>query len=372
MLDVAVILGHALDAEVTEAVERENRLVRPVAGVGGRRLRGTQIVGVERAVLLEHFAVADADDVVVFRVPPEIDAFASGEILPEIDDQCAVFELADGFRLERAHLADELAGLPFDRDVFQCVRIENDRVPVGLVFCFQRGVVVFAVVDVAHDDGAVSVFPGFVRDKLHDRSVGLPDVEFRLENGLVAVGRLVAVAPETRDASRVPPFGEADREDVLRAFADQLRHVVRLILYAVVVVGPAGRHADGHGARGGRRDLFENIFSVQIRFVEPERGDVQARLRDALDGGHFSAEQRHGPEVFAVRLRPDPFRLPRRAEESRLERGGKRIGARAGIAGVECAARLVFHLDGPCIGRERFERFALVFDLDRLAGLDPA
>ena len=245
MLDVAVAFGHALDAEVAESVERELRLEPVVADVGGRRLCGPQIVGVERAVRIEHFGVADADHIVLRCGAPEVDTFASGEILPEIDDPRAVVELADGLRFERAHLADEFAGLPFDRDPVQRLRFEDHRVLVRQGGGVDRGVEVFAVVDVAHDVPAVLVFPVLVRDELHDRAVGAPDVQLGLQERLVAVGRLVAVAPLARDAPGVPALGEVDRKDVLRLLADQLRHVVRLILHTMVVVGPAGRHADG-------------------------------------------------------------------------------------------------------------------------------
>ena len=80
-----------------------------------------------------------------------------------------------------------------------------------------------------------------------------------------------------------------DRADCVAALPQQAGHVVGLGAQAVVVAGPAGRH-----------DVIADDRAVELGFVDAQRSDVQAGLRDARPHGELAAQQGAGLRLAGV------------------------------------------------------------------------
>ncbi len=204
-------------------------------GVGG--LRGAQVRRVDRAVRLQHLGVPDTDRRTrraAYREP-----HPAHHVLAQVEDEGAFGFLLDRHRPQVRHLAHARPDLRDERHDPQ--RLDLGRLPAPVVEArlgpagrLQPGVVVLAHQQVLRHDRARGGLPGAVAEDAH----GGPVRELQLELHERA-GRAAPVLPApARHVPGVPAVAKDGRDGVLSLLHER-RHVVRLVLEAVAVVGPA-------------------------------------------------------------------------------------------------------------------------------------
>ena len=322
----ARIAGHL---HVAEAVIGEARLpdlaVRVAfqdVVVGG--FGPAQVLGVQRAVLIDELGVAEAD----LRAPGSLDAQLdpAADVLPQVEDPDAGLRVQEPPGIERLdhldrrhHLRRELpAGARYDLGGLPAAVVEARTVPAGRL---PGGVVGLAVVDAVGQDRPLSRFPGAVGDHPH-RAAAL-----QLHHEL-----------QQRLALAVPALAE-DQPDGVRARPQQAGDVVGDVEDALVVGGPAGVE-----------HVVADLAAVDPQLVVAEAGDVGP-------GAHRRGVE---AELLAELIAAgDPLSRPvARLEQSHLE--PRRTAVRAGLA------ILVPPADLPLVGGAGGERRAAVTDADRV------
>ncbi len=110
----------------------------------------------------------------------------------------------------------------------------------------------------------------------------------------------------------IPTVAEKDLEVVV-ALAHLVGHVVRLVAQPMLIARPTRRE-----------ELVANTHTVQLRLVQPVRGDIQPGLCDGSQGGQGAGENRGG--------RADHAQVPRTDESGRPILGVEE----AGLHGRRC------------------------------------
>ena len=142
------------------------------------------------------------------------------------------------------------------------------------------GVAGFAVIDFAEQNPAFRPLPAFVRANGFLRAVCVGDMQGGDQPAGLTQPPLLVLAVQPARHGRTEP-APAHRHAQVILLPQQRRHVIGLHLQAVIIAGPArSQHKIPH------------LPAVDLREIDPERGDLQLRLPDGFSRGNLFAEHR--------------------------------------------------------------------------------
>ena len=310
--------------------------------------------------------MTDRDDGAADRLF-QFDPFPTGQVLTEVHNVCCgFFALFDGDRFQRHDPADGGAALPFDGG--EGAAVDHILVEDPGVFAFQNfgavfipggffgghpGVGIFLCIKGFAEINVTEALPAagrvglntviFIGDDLFRCAVGVGQVQFLTECRVGTVCHIAAV-PVPCDHAAEPAFRQQVGKHVDALF-DEFRHVVCLILHAVVVVRPAGGE-----------NIFRDIFAIDVCLIQPQRGGVETRFRQFLFDFKASEQAAYIPEIAHAVVAADPFAGPGGIDET----GFKERFFLTGGGGFPV---FILELDAPVVAGEGIQRSAEIGDL---------
>ena len=300
--------------DILEAVEGEARrphlLAAAFEDIGVNLARFAQVFGHQRAVVVKHLTEAQRD--LRARRTRDTQPDTARQVLANVEDVYAVLRRrnSDGPQFLRG--PHRHAGVGLERPGIlqhcRCRRpghvIETGRVPAGHVAARVMGLTHLQVVGA---DGAGGGFPVLAGGHHRACAVRVLDFQLRQQPGRFAVirtARSLAGQQAEADVARVPAAPENGARGVV-AFAQQVRHVVGVVVDPLVVIRPARC-----------KKVLAHALAVDRKLVKPQRRGVERRAAHRLIRGkrlaQIGAWRQHQLRVFvfAGGVVPDPARLP--------------------------------------------------------------
>ena len=255
-------------------MKREVRLVDLLAPTLERvaigLVRASEVGDVEIAVSIEHFSKSHGDDGAGGAAGAAyLESRPSRKVLAEIENRLTGWRLPDRDGLELAYPSH---GRSFGGHKPRRRRIQqDDGSPPGIVVrrCgpagpLETGVVCLSAVDVRRLNRTRGRLPQRVGADVLDAPVLIEDLELQAQSDPPAID----IAPALEAELAAVPAVAQDRAGRVVAGLEQLRDVVGLVLYAVMV---------GRPSRG--EQLIAHASTVEIHFVQPETRGVESRSR---------------------------------------------------------------------------------------------
>ena len=293
--------AQAANLYITETVEGEVRLKNLLALTGEsekvRRLTTSQARGINRAVRIEHFAVADGDP--LSRRAADFQAHPTHHVLAQIKRPTPRprFIDLDGFqllnpprRLHQRSLYLRIRRAPCGHRP-PCTIIKARRIPPGHR---QPCVQLATHQQIRVADGTEGCLPALVTSHHLGAAIRQFNDKLRHESRPTAVE--IALA-EMRQRARIPAVTQ-NRAEGITALPNLRGDVIRLVVNALAELGPTGC-----------KHVVADPLAIEVQLINTQRSDINHGPLDGLTDAEVLPEiRRWHPRQIRNRRRPAPGR----------------------------------------------------------------
>src|SRR5207245_724444 len=166
---------------------------------------------------------------------------SSDKVLAEVKNGMARSRRGDGDRRDQFSTAHRWPGWRDEGGEVPADPPHTNPLVVVITWCrptgqFKASIVRLAVIDIIGQDGPPRCMPGFIGDDALCRAIQVVDFELGQQRQPVTVD---ITPPITETKSTTIPTVTQDGTDGVLAFAQQARHIERLVAQPVVVAGPS-------------------------------------------------------------------------------------------------------------------------------------
>ena len=275
---------HANIAEAVPCKMRVQRLLAAAQNIGVGRLRPAEVFGVEVAVLVQRFGVAQRQFLTLLAI--DFYLYPAGQVLPKVKEVVTVGSRKFLDNRQPLQAADRLVLLP-DEGVKAVVK-QSGGLRCGGV-C--RKILRFTVIDFGGLNGPGRAEPAFIGTEPFLMPVLIGDAKRCQCGGGVAV---VVGLRHKAELALVPAVRQRQRHAV---FAAVQRYSVGLVLQALAIVRPAGVEIS-----------IVHRLAVDLRLIHTQGGCVETRFFDIALHDKVLIQHRADGAGF-VRCVGDPLRL---------------------------------------------------------------